>query len=722
MIRRLYISLFLLLILTCLYPTKIGFAFSGGGARGFAHIGMLKVLEEAGIKPDYISGTSIGALIGALYSMGYNASEIESLIVKSNWDDIFNDDYRREDLFIGQKRWAPFGNAVFRLDENWAPRLPQAVIIGNRINLELFRLFEPASKITDFNKLQVPFAAIATNLLSGRQMIFRSGSLMQAVRASMSIPSILQPFPLNDSLYIDGGLSQNLPGKQVKDMGADFVIGFKVNSTLQPEDKLHDLIKVLDQTINIGITNRLNEQTSFCNFILEPDLEGFSATKFKNAQLLIKAGEDYARQHYDELIKLASVLSDSTVSTLQINTGQVISTRKYSFDRIQVEGNKYLSASMIRDYTGLHSALQYDVNHIIKGVKQAWNSQLFDIIYPVIETDGVNENLKLIITERERKHVILNFSYDRDNEFVASVVLSLQNYLMKNSSLLSEIKLGGKNELNLDFVKNFGQAYGIYYRLFPYLNEKRIYFYNDNHDKITSARSMEYGLTAGLGFFARKSIVLEGFIFSSSTKLYREVALSDTLEKTVSLSGVGLKLYHESLDDYVFPTRGAQACARLSFANDKYLSDQTINKLNLCYKVCNPISGKISGLLGLRFGSHFKQNNLSNFDPFYLGGLDNFAPYQLYEKSAPFFEMVEAGLIYKADKHIRFSSKVQALNFAKNDILIPEQSFMLGGVIEAGYQTYLGPVRIAVAFSEETRMQYYIALGYTGDLFHFSRR
>ncbi|MBP7118280.1 MAG: patatin-like phospholipase family protein, partial [Candidatus Cloacimonetes bacterium] len=185
--KYLILTGFILLIGLC-SAKGVGYALSGGGARGFAHIGVLKVLEEEGLKPDYISGTSIGAIIGALYAMGYNAAQIESLSLEIDWKQIFNSRHSRKDLYIGQKRWAPYGNITFELKDNFSPRLPSGVYNVNNVNLKLFELYAAASTVKDFRDLQIPFSCIATNLVTGKPKVFTEGSIMQALRASMSIP------------------------------------------------------------------------------------------------------------------------------------------------------------------------------------------------------------------------------------------------------------------------------------------------------------------------------------------------------------------------------------------------------------------------------------------------------------------------------------------------------------------------------------------------------
>ncbi len=721
MLPKLFCFLLVGLVAQQLICAKLGYAFSGGGARGFAHIGVLKVLDEAGIKPDYISGTSIGAIIGSLYAMGYNARQIEEITLSLNWDELLSDKWNRQDLYIGQKRWAPYGNAYFRLNDKWQPQLPQAVINGNRINLELFKLYLPASRIDDFNHLPIPFSCIATDLNTGEMKIFDSGSLMEAVRASMSMPSLVQPFPLNNHLYIDGGISQNLPGRHLKKTGSDFVIGFKTNSPLKEASQLNDLINVLDQTINISITNRINQDIEFCDLILAPDLEGFSATDFKNIKAIINAGERYAKE---TLPYLMYKIPKSEKSNPDTHSPKMSTNSEDSIfiNRIIVTGNKYLSSAKIKEYVGLQSRQSYSSRQIISSFQRAWNSQLFDLIYPVLVPNESGLMLVISVKERERKYISMNFSYDNDDEFVAGFLLSLHNYLTKNSHVYTEVKLAGKHELNIDLVKNFGEAYGIYYRIFPYINEKTIYFYNDEHQKTGSAKSLEYGATSGLGLYAYKSVVLEGYGFTYRTELYRDISNIDSIGIAHSVSGIGLKIYHESVDDFVFPRSGLRAFSKATTSKKGILSDKTVSKLHMDTRLYIPINPWLSLLGNFKYGSHIHNRESSVQDPYDLGGLDGFAGFPKYEMNAPYYKLTQFGVIITPHKNIQIRNKVQNLNLSNSDVWTDWQETFWGWVGELGFKTYLGPIRFALAGCKDRNPSYYLSFGYNHDFFHFSRR
>ncbi|MDY0336311.1 MAG: patatin-like phospholipase family protein [Candidatus Cloacimonadaceae bacterium] len=717
--KLLLLAGFVLLFVLC-SASGIGYALSGGGARGFAHIGILKVLEEEGIQPGYISGTSIGAIIGAFYSMGFNAAEIESLALEIKWQEILEERQSRKDLYIGQKRWAPYGNITFELNEYWAPQLPSSVYNVNNVNLKLFELYAAGSVITDFNDLPIPFSCVGTNLVSGQPKVFNRGSIMQAVRASMSIPSILQPFAIDGDIYIDGGISQNLPINVVKDMGASSVVGIKVNSSLRNKETLTNLIEVLDQTINIGITRNLSEDLGDCDLLLEPDLSSFSSTDFEHVAELIAIGENYARSQIMEIRAYAQ--SQNATSTERLNSFN--RKRDHFFvQRINVLGNDRLSAEKIREYLRLESEHTYSTDHILQACLKTWNSQFFRVIYPVLVPLGDDQyELQIHVTEKANKTLTMNNSYNSDVKLTASAILRLNNYLLKNSILLAELQLGGKNELNVDYVKNFGELWGIYYRVFPYVNEKTMYVYDDDHHRTNSVKSLEWGATSGIGLFSPKQGAIEFFTYRSDTYLYRGIAETDVPPRNYQVSGFGVKGLYESVDDYVFPQSGLRFLGKFNFARDEKISDYVYSKFTGKLEAYCPINHSLSLMSSIDIGTFFNSAPSDKFDPYPLGGADAFMAFPKYEISAPHYRILQGGIVLEPKKNIFIHAGIQHLSYDMDELwgnnYDSEHCYYAG----IGINTVFVPIKLAAALSGSGRYNTIFSVGYDFDIFRYSRK
>ncbi len=703
-----------------LHAEKLGYALSGGGARGFAHIGVLKVLEEEGIRPDYLAGSSIGAIIGALYAMGYSAAEIEQICLSINWDYLALDVHSRKELYIGQKRWSPYGNAIFEVNDTWVPRLPSSVYVGNKINLELFKMFAPASQVASFTKLPIPFACNATNLITGEAVTFDSGSLMQALRASMSIPSLVQPFSINGDVYIDGGVSQNLPGELLHDLGADKVIGIKVNSTLRNRDNLNNLIEVLDQTINIGITRNLNEHLDLFDFIIEPNLSSFSATDFQKIKEIIDTGERSTREQISSLRQFKEQINQSASENSSMGFNKKLSL--YNITRVDVRGNRFLSQAKIQEYTKLFAGNMYHVNDIYDGCQKAWNSQAFNTIYPVLERiEGNSYKLIIHVQERERRQLGINLSYNSEDKLSAGAVLSLNNCLLKNSKLITEVKLGGRNELNIDYVKNYGEEWGAYYRLFPYINEKTQYTYKDHH-KTNSVRSLEWGMTSGLGLFAKDFAIAELFLYSSRTKMYEKISEAPSLPLESTVSGFGVKLYNESLDDYYFPTKGTRVLNKFNFSRNTTVSDDIYSCMQLKAELYVPIGDLLSIGNTLDYGTYFGSDNDMKYNPFIIGGADGFMGYSRYELSAPYYQMITSGISINPYANWVLELGAQALRYSEHELWQDDNNWEFCGFGGIGYRSKLMPIRIKLAINEAGKLNSLLSVGYDTDIFKFSRK
>jgi len=718
--KRLLILVATILAALSLHAEKLGYALSGGGARGFAHIGVLKVLEEEGLKPDFITGSSIGAIIGALYSMGHSAAEIEEICLKIDWDYLTIDVHSRKELYIGQKRWSPYGNAIFELSDAWVPRLPSSVYVGNRINLELFRLFAAAAQVNSFDSLPIPFACNATNLISGAAATFTKGSLMQALRASMSIPSLVQPFMIGDDIYIDGGVSQNLPGYLLHELGAEKVIGLKVNSTLRSRDNLNNLIEVLDQTINIGITRNLNEHLEYFDIIIEPNLNTFTATDFDKIKDIIDIGERSTREQIQRIREFKSQLTPQEKHSTGTTFNKNLSL--FYISSVEVSGNKYLSQAKIQEYTSLYSGKMYHVNDIYTGCIKAWNSQAFNTIYPVLERiNGNKYKLVIHVQERERRQLGINMSYNSEEKLSAGAILSLNNCLLKNSKLMAEVKLGGRNELNIDYVKNYGEEWGAYYRLFPYVNEKTLYTYKDHH-KTNSVRSLEWGMTSGLGVFAKDLAIAELFLYSSRTKMYEKISEAPSIPQESTVSGFGVKAYHEALDDYYFPTRGTRVLSKFNFSRYKELSDDIYSCGQLKAELYVPIRDWLSFGYSADYGTYFGSDTEMKFNPFIIGGAEGFMGYSRYELSAPYYQIITSGLTFMPYGKWVLNAGIQAISYSETELWGKERDWEYCGYGGIGFKSKIMPVRLKIAVNEAGNWNSLLSVGYDTDIFKFSRR
>lgn len=697
----------------------IGYVFSGGGARAYAHVGVLKVLEANGIQPDLITGTSMGAVVGALYAMGYNASQIEEILISNAWQDMLDDSFHRKDLDIGQKRWAPYGTLNLEMESNLEPKLPSGVWVGNNLNLELAKVFAVAGGGRNFDQLPIPFGCVATDLLSGEPVVFREGSLMQAVRASLSIPSIIQPFQYDGRLFIDGGVSQNLPIKEAKEMGAIHTVAIKTNSSLRTRQELKNLIQVLDQTINIGMTRNVHTSLDECDLLLEPNLQEYRSTDYHLAAQIIAAGEEYALAQLDAIQSFKDSLGMD--GNKQERPAQAPFTEKQPLGSLSIIGNENLSSAKIKEYLDLGLKNPYSAEEIVEACRKAWNSQLFLTIYPVMDSQDGVWHVNIHVKERTRQQLSIILNYTSEEGINAGAIFKLNNILLSNSVFQSAFTLGGKSEYNVDYVKNFGNLWGSYFRIFHNYSMHRRYYYDSDFSKIASVKAAELGINGGVGIFASKLVNAEAFLYSFRTKLYRDISEVAEIDSLYTISGAGFKAYHESLDDYYFPMTGLRSSLKFNLARSSQVSDYLYSKVYSSSQLYEPIYDWLSLKLGLEIGSWFGRQQI-NIDPFYLGGSSGYMGYQKYEVSSPVYKIYELGMVAKPRRNLFVTMGLQGLDIDDIDDWSDYKNIIWSFYAGVGFRSGIGPLRLAMAVREGGQLNYYLNLGYDLDVFHFSRR
>src|SRR5690606_32950646 len=256
---------------------KVGVVLSGGGAKGYAHIGALKVIEAAGVKIDYIGGTSIGAIIGGLYASGYSADELEEIMYSLDLNSLIMNEKSRRELPFFDKSYREKYILELPFDD-FKLGFPNAISSGQGTSDELTYLFRHVHDIDNFNELPIPFVCVATKLSNGESVVFHEGYLPRVVAASGAYPTLLEPVFIEGEMYIDGGVRNNYPVQEVLDLGADYIIGIDLQEGLLDQNQLNSATKVIEQIISYNISEKSEEQSKLVDLNIRPELTGFSVT------------------------------------------------------------------------------------------------------------------------------------------------------------------------------------------------------------------------------------------------------------------------------------------------------------------------------------------------------------------------------------------------------------------------------------------------------------
>jgi len=292
--------------LTTKTTPKIGLVLSGGGARGLAHIGVLKALEELKIPIDYMAGTSMGAVVGGLYASGMSTEEMETIVLKTDWEDMLRDRPSRRRLPYRRK----VDELSFLMDfevglNSWNFQLPSGLISGQKLQFFLQTKLLPVTFIKNYLELPIPFFAVATDLETGGMVVMKKGNLARSIRASMSVPGVFTPVKIGNRFLVDGGLRSNLPVEVVEDMGADIVIAVNVSSPLAEREDLDSMHNITKQMIDMLLEQNIERSKKKTNILIEPNLAGLSSGKFEKIEELISIGYNDTMAMVEQLGSLA---------------------------------------------------------------------------------------------------------------------------------------------------------------------------------------------------------------------------------------------------------------------------------------------------------------------------------------------------------------------------------------------------------------------------------
>lgn len=434
---------------------KIGLSLSGGGAKGFAHIGVLKVLDSMGVKIDYISGTSMGAIVGGLYASGYTANEIEKLVMNTDFFEVISNEKTRQETSFFSKSNDKYLYSIPIIDKKLNV-LPKAISTGQKNIYLLKELFKNVSNINDFSKLPIPFMCMATNLETGKNKIFESGDLVTSIIASSAFPSLMNPVKVGDSTYIDGAITLNYPSKPLKDKGIDIVIGVDLSQGLATKDKLTSVVSILNQVIDMGIQKETVNQYNYTDINIHPNLGTLSATSYGDKAIIVKSGFAEAKKYVDVLSKLPKL----NQSNLRASTNPIFAN-VYKIDSLVVEGNNIFTKDYVQGRMGLKLPSLQTYGKINSMIDKLYATNNFTLInYDVVQQENYNY-LKIITTEDPAKF-FLKFGLHYDEIFKTGLLLnaSAKRFLFRNSNLSLDVVVGDQPRYYLKYFVDNGYIPG----------------------------------------------------------------------------------------------------------------------------------------------------------------------------------------------------------------------------------------------------------------------
>ena len=483
----------------CIPDPKIGLVLSGGGARGFAHIGVIKVLEEEGIDVDVVGGTSMGSIVGGLYAMGYSIYDIEELALTQDWDYALSDHIKRRDLGFYEK----LEEEMYILSLAIKGRkltIPPGLRYGQNASHFLSRLTTPAFQVQEFKNLEKPFVCIATDLLSGSAIALDTGNLAVAIRASISVPSVFAPVKYGPYYLVDGGVINNLPATEVKNLGADLLIGVDIQTPLFEQEEIKNLVHVMSQSIFLNAEDSYNKNVKLIDLMIKPKIDPFTATDFDRADSLILRGEQMAR---DMLPEIRAFMKENNIRAGKVRGRQNAfpGMDMLYVDHVILRGNKKVRKEYILDNLDIQSGDIISFSELDERIDRLFGSKLFHTVSYELGYSEIGETIITIdLDEASKFDVNIGAHYNEYSKAALLLNLTGRNFGAGKGRLAMDLVLGRVPRLRIAYIVDNGMRLGygsnlVVFQQYGFLydgNGKRAISYNVDILKMNGFALMTY--------------------------------------------------------------------------------------------------------------------------------------------------------------------------------------------------------------------------------------
>ncbi len=723
----------IMLIAYCLLPIvafsqdtikkpKVGLVLSGGGAKGLAHIGVLKVIDSLNIKIDYIGGTRMGAIVGGLYASGYSAKQLDSIFKTVDVDALLQDYTPRASKSFEEKKQ----------DERYAITLP-----FNKFKIALprglskgFYNYNLISKLTmhvahvrDFKELPIPFLCIATEIETGKEVILDKGVLAQALIISGAIPTLYQPFEIDGKLLIDGGVVNNYPVEEIKKRGVNFIIGVDVQDDLRSKKDLEDVTSILAQINNLNTIKKMEEKSKLTNIYIKPSIENFSVISFDKAIQIIDNGKNAALLYIDKIKnnsiqKTKKVIVPKQKDTLFIKEIEIRNasnfTRAYVMGKLRFKPNNYIP----------YSKIEKGLNNL--NATQNYNSILYSF-------EKANEGEKLILNVNEKNNTqFLKLALHYDGLYKTGVLLNFtkKRTFALNDMFSADIILGDffRYDINYFIDNGFHFGFGLNSKYNAFTREIKPENYQTNTLFNTSnnfyVNYKEFNNKAYI-----QTILAQKFLSACGIDLTHLViksnsGLVNTKEKNYYLS-LYAKTIFDNYDKKHFANNGWYMSAE--YRHIFLTSNTNFEPLSIAkadFGLTKKIFKNVCINLQSEGGFNIGERSVPYFD-FALGGYgftqtNNFRPFYGYNFLSISGDSYVKGLvaldyqIYKKN-HINFSANYANIgnNIFESNEFISKPKFS-GYALGYGYESLIGPLEIKHSWSPETKRHYtWVNIGFT---------
>ena len=698
---------------------KIGLVLSGGGSKGIAHIGVLKVLESKGIKPDYIVGTSFGALVGGLYAIGYTPEEMEEIILNNDWDYLLNDKIRRENLLIGQGDKNK--KSLIRLPlDGLIPSLSSGLFSGQNI-LTFFEIkTREYNRNMSFDDFPIPFRCIATNIETGESKVLKDGYIANALRASMSIPSVFKPFEIDGDLYVDGGLVNNFPTDIVKEMGSDIVIGVGVGAVLYKKEEINSIIKILDQTSSFYNYRVAKENKKYCDIYIRPNIDGLSAMSFDDTEDIIKRGVDATESQINKIDSIFGKYNLLPIVNDTANNKNMYITIDSIIVSTNLKNNKNTRGAekLIDGKLNIKLPITLSEDELSQKINRLYGAKFFsDISMGFIRKDS---SYVLKLNTKEDYINGFNIGARYDQTYGVNILLGVQfrNLFMYGSLLEASVIAGQSPQVKFRYTTDRGSNIGVG-SSFIYDNFNA-YSYDNNSVKYATysynRASLDFFIHSYIGNYNRIIIGVQGSAFNLSAKQ----SISDLGDLKDNFYSPFVAYIVDTWDRAYYPNYGFRIKARADLIFDSNLDNmpKAWAKGSMVTSISRKIKIITEGFIG------FADNRLdTTLYRFQVGGMENnriqwynsFPGLEFLEHGSTNIWVVKVSPRYEFYKNnfITFTFAVTGMDDLPEDLFIKTENIYTGASLKYGFYSMFGPMEISADYSfNNYNKNFLISLGY----------
>lgn len=531
---------------------KVGLVLSGGGAKCIAQIGALYVIDSLGIKVDYISGTSMGAVIGSMYALGYPVKAIEKYMRQIDWDALLSNEIPRNRLSYFDRKTEDRYLLTFPILDGKI-QLPTALNYAQYILKQLSYLGQQSYHYATFKDFPIPFLCVATNLETGKLEVFQDGRLLDALRASSAFPSLFTPYHLNGNLYVDGGVINNYPVEPLKERGMDYIIGVDVQDFLYKKSDLNSVVHILEQTSSFTNARAHGEQLAMTDCYIKPDLPYAGITSFELFDSLVAAGKEAARKHISELLALKAY---DTTTHIQKPAYPALPMDKFYVSDIKIYGNNNSGKAFILGKLRLSKGDTCSTLSLNRGIDRLYGSHYFENIDYTLTPLDTGYQLNLNVRENKSLSMFrIGLHYDDDFKTALLLNYTKRNLFFKNSRLSADIAVGDNPRLNLHYFVDRGLIPTIGYKFRMNRFKTRIY---QNGDPITQLTMFDFANSLFIQSTFEDQLALGGGIELEGVQLSQDISVisdSDTYRNYLNYYGF---IDFDSFNRANYPSRGTK--------------------------------------------------------------------------------------------------------------------------------------------------------------------